>query len=710
MGEPERIVATEATAGMFDVLRVGPLVGRRFFESDEVPGAFPVVLLSNGLWQRRFGGRETAIGRVIELDGERHQIIGVMPPSFHYPTRETQIWVALTIDPHDTSLRLSGYHSIARLKVGIDVEKARANLDAAIPGLKSKFAGLTDELLENIGLATLVTPLRDKIVEDVRSTLWLIFGAVGFVLLIACANVANLFLVRAEGRQREVAMRRALGASPSRILEYLLAEGILLAILAAVVGIGLAFGALRVVAVYGDLNIPRLDEVRIDGVAFLFAGVTAVGAGLFFSFIPHLRVAAGAAATFLRDGSRGTTAGAARVRMRHSLAVAQMALALILLTASGLLVRSFIKLRYMEPGFDPRGVLTLQIALPEFRYPEQAHAAATQQRLLDAIRPLPGVSAVGVVDCLPLQGCTNANTMEVEDFPLGPNEVPPRMAMSTAGPGYFRAMGIPLVAGRTFERRDHEERTGAMVVSQAVAERFWPDGDAVGKRAYPAMRGEAPWYTIVGVVGSIRQDDLSAEPEEIMYLPMVNVDQRDFSETRNMVVVVRATTDPLALIDPVRQAIHKVDSELPVTHVQSMEDVLAGSLVSREFTMLLLTTAAVVALFLGAIGLYGTISYLVDQRTGEIGLRMALGAKAGDVLTMVLRRGVGLAVIGLAMGLLGALGLNQVLQALLFEVSPTDPYVYGGVSGVLLGVALLATYLPARRASRVDPIEALRSE
>jgi predicted permease len=329
---------------------------------------------------------------------------------------------------------------------------------------------------------------------------------------------------------------------------------------------------------------------------------------------------------------------------------------------------------------------------------------------LDEIQRLPGVSTVGVVDCLPLQGCTNANTMEVEQFPLEPNQIPPRMAMSTAGPGYFRAMGIPLVAGRTFERSDHEERTGAMVVSQAVADRFWPGGDPIGKRIYPGMRGDAPWYTIVGVVGSIRQNDLTEEPTEIMYLPMVNIDQRDYSETRNMAVVVRATTDPLALVEPVRRAILTVDSELPMANVQPLEDVVARSLVGREFTMLLLSVAAVVALFLGAIGLYGTISYLVDRRTGEIGLRMALGAKAGDVVTMVLRRGAGLAVVGLATGLLGALGLNQVLQALLFEVSPTDPYIYGGVSGVLLGVALLATYLPARRASRVDPIEALRSD
>ena len=710
LSDPERIVASDATAGLFEALQVGPMVGRSFLESDEAPGALPVVLLSHGFWQRRFGGSEAVIGQMIELDGVPHQIVGVTPPSFRYPSRDTQLWVALMIDPHDKELRLSGFHSIARLNLGVDPETARANLDATIPGLKERFPDLTDELLENVGLATLITPLRSKLVEDIRPTLWLIFGAVSFVLLIACANVANLFLVRAEGRQHEVALRRALGASPSKILEHLLAESMVLTSIATIIGLGLTYGALRVVAVYGDANIPRLDEVRIDGLLLLFSGAIACGAGLIFALITHLRIAATQRTTSLRDGSRGTTAGAPRVRMRHALAVAQMSLALVLLVGSGLVVRSFVKLRHIDPGFDPRGVLTLGIALPENRYRNQADAAATLQQLSDGLRPLPGVRAVGVVDCLPLQGCTNANTMEVEDFPLEPNEIPPRMAMSTAGPGYFRAMAIPLVAGRTFERRDHEKRTGAMVVSQAVAERFWPSGDPIGKRVYPGLRGDAPWYTVIGVVGNVRQDDLSEAPAEIMYLPMVNIDTRTYSETHNMVVVVRTDADPLMLVAPVRQAIMSVDSELPVANVQPMQDVLTRSLVGREFTMLLLSVAAVVALFLGAIGLYGTISYLVDQRTGEIGLRMALGARAGDVRYMVLRRGAGLAGMGLAIGLLGALGLTHVLRALLFEVSPTDPYIYGGVSCVLLSVALIATYLPAHRASRVDPIEALRSE
>ncbi len=404
------------------------------------------------------------------------------------------------------------------------------------------------------------------------------------------------------------------------------------------------------------------------------------------------------------------TAGARRLRTRDALVVIQMALALVLLVGSGLVVRSFLNLRSVDPGFNPRGVLTLRLALPATRYPTQMDAVAAQERILDGIGKLPRVEAVGIVDCLPLLGCTNANTMEAEDFPLRPNELPPKMAMSTAGPGYFRAMGIPLAKGRPFERRDHEESTGAMVVSQAVAARFWPNDDPIGKRIYPGLRGNAPWYTIVGVVGAVRQDELTEPPAEIMYLPMVNIDDRSYSETRNIAVVVRTSGDPVALAEPARRVIASVDPELPVANVQTMEEIVARSLAGREFTMLLLSVAAVTALFLGAIGLYGTVSFLVGQRAGEIGMRMALGATAADVLRMVLYQGGVLACMGLTIGLLSAWALTRVLRSHLFEVNPMDPVTYAAVSCLLLGVALIASYLPARRASRIDPMDALRSE
>jgi putative ABC transport system permease protein len=521
--------------------------------------------------------------------------------------------------------------------------------------------------------------------------------------------VANLFLVRAEGRQRDVAVRTVLGAGTFQILRYRLAESLILSSLAGALSLGLAYAAVQVVTAYGT-HIPRIDEVKINSAVLLLTAIIACCVGFAFSVLPHIRVSAHNWAASLKDGARGVTAGSRRLRTRDALVVIQMALALVLLVGSGLVVRSFLNLRRVDPGFNPRGVLTLRLALPAARYPTQIDAVAAQQRILDGISKLPGVEAVGIVDCLPLLGCTNANTMEAEDFPLKPNELPPKMAMNTAGPGYFRAMGIPLVKGRGFERRDHEERTGAMVISQAVATRFWPTEDPIGKRIFPGLRGNAPWYTIVGVVGSIRQDELSEPPAEIMYLPMVNIDDRNYSETRNIAVVVRTAADPVTMAEPARRVIASVDPELPVANVQTMEEIMARSLMGRELTMLLLSVAAVVALFLGAIGLYGTVSYLVGQRAGEIGMRMALGARAADVLRMILYQGGVLACLGLTIGLLSAWALTRVLQSLLFDVSPTDSLTYAAVSCLLLGVALIASYLPARRASRIDPMEALRSE
>ncbi len=708
-GEPERIVTTEAAAGLFGALRVEPLLGRRILESDERPEAAPVVLLSHALWKRRFGGDQSVIGKTVELDDVTHEIVGVMPPSFRYPSQDTQLWIALHFEPNNINFQLSGFYSLARLRPGVDTEAARANLDTIIPGMTREFPGLTREILDHISLGTRITPLRSAIAEDTRPTLWLVFGSVGFLLLIACANVANLFLVRAEGSQRDVAVRTVLGAGRFQILRYRLTESLILSSLAGALSLGLAHAALRVVAAYGT-NIPRLDEVRIDSTVLLFTTIIACVVGLFFSLLPHFRVSGTNWAASLRDGARGITVGSRRLRTRDALVVIQMALALVLLVGSGLVVRSFLNLRSVDPGFNPRCVLTLRLSLPATRYPTQMDAVAAQQRILDGIGGLPGVEAVGIADCLPLLGCTNANTMEAEDFPLKPNELPPKMAMSTAGPGYFRAMGIPLVKGRGFEPRDHEERTGAMVISQAVAARFWPTDDPIGKRIFPGLRGNAPWYTIVGVVGSIRQDDLSEPPAEIMYLPMVNIDDRNYSETRNIAVVIRTAADPLTLTESARRVIASVDPELPIANVQTMEEILARSLMGREFTMLLLSVAAVTALFLGAIGLYGTVSFLVGQRSGEIGMRMALGARAVDVLRMVLYKGGVLACMGLTIGLLSAWALTRVLRAVLFEVNPMDPFTYFAVSCLLLGVASIASYVPARRASRIDPMEALRSE
>ena len=582
-GAPDRVIAALATASMFSVLRATPRLGRTLLPADEAPGATPVAVLSHALWSTRFGGDRAALGASIRLDGVSHEIIGVMPRSFVFPTPDVALWVALDIDPNNLVFRLSGLPAIARPQPGVSFETAERDLNRTVADFPETFPGLRPEMLTNLGLGVRVTPLKDTMVRDVRQTLWILMGTVGFVLLIACANVAGLFLVRAEGRQKELAIRTALGAGRAQLTRYFLAESLTLAGIGGIAGLGLAVTGLQGVIAFGPSNIPRLHEVHPD--------------------------------------------------------------------------------------------LT-----------------------------------VGAVDCLPLMGCTDTNLMEVEDFPLAPDELPPRMAFSTVSPGYFETLQIPLLAGRLFERRDHEEQTNAMLVSQAVSERFWPGQNPVGKRAYPGLRGNAHWFTIVGIVANIRHDALNDEQDEIMYLPMASSDSRGYAEQRAMAFVVRTAGAPLAIVERVRRVIAEFDPDLPVAAVQSMDEVVARSTIRVEFTMLLLGIAAVVALCLGAVGIYGVVSYVVSRRAGEIGLRLALGARAADVRWMVLRQGGRVAVAGLLLGLAGAFGLTRLMTALLFEVSPTDPLTYAGVSVVLLGVTFLATDLPARRAARGDPAAALKAE
>ncbi len=708
-GAPERVVLAQTTSSFFRIFQVAPSVGRVFVREDELPDAARVAVLSYGLWSNRFGADPSAVGRSIQLDGVTYDIVGVMPRSFAYPATETQLWVAVEIDPNDTGARLSGFPAIARLAPGVSPAEAARDLNTAVSQLPETIPGFTPSRLANLQLSVLVTPLKEDIVGDIRQTLWILFGTVGFVLLIACANVASLFLVRAEGRQREVAVRTALGAGPGQLTRFFLSESTLLGALGGALGLVLATIGMRTVVTFGSVNIPRIHEVGMDVSVLAFTAAISLLAGVAFGAMPLVRPQLDVTAS-LKDSGRGSTRGRHRTRAQNALVVAQIALALVLLVGSGLMVRSFWHLRNVDPGFDPYDVLTLRVHLPDARYPTAMDAAATQQTLVDRINALPGVVAAAAIDCLPLLGCTDANMMEAEDYPLEPNELPPGMPFSTASPGYFRTLRIPIVSGREFERRDHEERMGAILISQAVAERFWPGQDPVGKRIYPGLRGSAPWYTIAGVVSSIRQDALTDSPAEMMYLPMVEPDLRGYTEQHTMALVIRVDGSPLALLDQVRRVIREVDANLPIANVQTMEEVVSNSTILVEFTMLLLGIAAVVALCLGAVGIYGVVSYVVGRRAGEIGLRMALGANATDVRWMVLRQGGRVAVAGLLLGLVGAFGLTRLMTALLFEVSPTDPLTYAGVSIVLLAVTLMATDLPARRAARGDPAAALKTE
>ncbi len=571
-------------------------------------------------------------------------------------------------------------------------------------------------MLETARMAAIVRPLRDDVVGDVGGLLWILLGSVGVILLIACANVANLFLVRAEGRQREVALRTALGATRGHVAGGFLAESTTLSVLAGVLGLGLAAAGVRLLVTLGPSEVPRLDEISIDGAVVGFTLAVALATSLLFGLIPALRQVPDPGLA-LKEGGRSATAGRRRHIVRNALVVGQIGLALVLLVGSGLLMRSFQQLRQVDPGFDAAGVLTLRLSLPEAEYPDAGATTAFYEQALERLRALPGVESAGAVTGLPLAGNTSNSAYAFEDFPLETDAVPPILATRYASPGYFETLGIPLVEGRTFEPVDHRKGRKSLLVSAALAQRFWPGGSALGKRLSPDMTDRGNWYTIVGVVGSVREAGLEAPPEETIYFPLSRPpgpDEEEAYAPRTWSLVLRAGVPPSTLAKVAGEAIWSLDANLPLANVGPLDELVTRARARTAFTMLMLSIAAGVALLLGAVGLYGVISYVVSERTQEIGVRMALGAGRGEVRRMVLRQALGVALAGIAVGLLGALGLtvavSRLLTAFLYDVSPTDPTTFVAVPLLLLAIALAASYLPAQRAASVDPIEALHYE
>jgi putative ABC transport system permease protein len=713
---PERVTAAGATASLFTVLRVGPARGRVFVEADERPGAEPVVILSDALWRRRFGGDPAVVGKSLRVNDVARQVVGVMPPSFRFPEADTELWLPVTIDEADLGIGNFNWYGIARLAPGATPETAQRELAAIVRRMPEEFPDddITPGMMEHARFTTLIHPQRDDVVGDIQRALWVLLGAVGMILLIACANVANLFLVRAEARQREVAVRTALGASRGSIARTFLGETTLLALAGGALGLLLAGAGLRALLALGPEGIPRLEEVGIDLPVLGFTLLVSLFAALVCGGFATLRYGKPELVPALKEGGRGGSTGRERHRAKNLLVVAQMALALVLLVCSGLMVRSFWRLRHVDPGLEPRGVLTARLALPETEYPDEAANARFTNALLERVRALPGVVEAGTVTLLPLTGGGSNSAHTFEDFPLPPDAVPPIIAVRFATPEYFRAMGIPLLAGRTFRPVDPARPTDEIVVSAALAERFWPGKSALGRRIMQGLpQEERVWSTIVGVVGSVRDEGLHEKPSEAIYYPLrriVPADEEGDWVPRNFTLVVKVEGEPMDAAAAVREAVWGLDRNLPVAQVRTMEEVVERSTARTSFTMLLLLVAAAMAVLLGAVGNYGVISYVVSQRTREIGVRMALGAARGDVAGLVLRQGLWMALGGVAIGLAGAFALTRLLRALLFEVSPTDPATFGAVSVVLVAVALLASYLPARRAASVEPLEAIRYE
>jgi predicted permease len=703
-----RVPGVRVSQGFFEIFLDGaPPLGRAIDDADQAPGAARVAMISDTLWRTRYGSDAQIVGRSVSVDGVPIEVVGVLPPEFDVPDRGTALWVAQQIDPTEVILGGFAHQGVGRLKPGVTPEQARAELQRLIPTMADRFNPVAfDLIVTGGGLAAIIMPLRENVVGDIERMLWILLGTVFFVLAVACANVANLFLVRAETQRREIAVRAALGAGRARIIRHHLAESLVLSLLGGACGVLLAFVGLRWVEAWGPATIPRLHEVGLHVPVLAFAAGISLLVGLTFGLIPMLRGRRSALAPAISAGARGATQTRERHRARNALVVAQVSLALVLLVGAGLMVRTFWHLRTLEPGFDARSSLVFRVGLPQGLYPERAGAMQFQQRIVERLSELPGAVAVGATVCLPLDGCDGRTPVYPEGLPFEPGETPPSVDVRGATAGFFRALGIPLVEGRTFEPAD-PFRQPVAVVSENLAQRLWPGESAVGKRIHPDVPDDPP-YTVVGVVGDAMAYGLTEEPPEFLWLSFLGP-YGYVAPPHALTFVVRTDVPPLSLADAVRAAVHELDPSVPLSNLRTMQQVLDQAAAPTEFAMLLLLGAGGIALFLGAIGVYGVLSYVVSLRTGEIGVRMALGAEAGHVSRMIMREGTAVVATGILIGLTGAFALSRLLAAVLFGISPLDPLTYGAVGLGLAAIGLLASYVPARRAARVDPIDALRA-
>jgi len=709
-GEAQRMRADAVTPSFFRVLGVEAALGRTFVDSEGAPGGELAVILSDGLWQSAFAADPDVIGKTLDINGRLRPIVGVMPPDFGFPGPDARLWVPMVVDPNRAPLANFGSGGIGRMAPDASVETVHAELEGLIGRLAELYPDSGGPaFLQEVGLRSKVMPLKENLVGDVTGTLWVLMGTVGLVLLIACANVANLQLVRADGRRRELALRIAMGAGRMQVLRWFLSESVVLAVAGGLVGVGIAAAAVRSSVSFIPTDIPRLAEVGVDLRVLAFSGAMAFGCAVFFGSFPVLRTRTDNPAVQLREGAGpGGTSGRERHRLRSGLVVTQVALALVLLVGSGLMLRSFQALRSRDPGYDVEGILTARITVPSAEIEGEMETAGFFRQLGRRLAAQPGVEAVGFIDSAPLSGGVSYYSIEVEDEPRGPNELPVFASNLQAEAGYFEAMGIDLLEGRTLQPGDGAEGTRAIVVSRSFAEHWWPEQSPVGRRlrlGYP----EEDWYSIVGVVADAHYRALQDEPEEAVYWPATVGPADDPVATRGMDVAIRTAGDPRALIAVLRSEVATMNSRIPVSNPRPMEEVFGAAMARTSFTVAMLGAASGVALLLGLVGIYGVIAYIVAQRTREIGVRMALGATAPAVRTMVVRQGLLLAAVGVGIGLLAATGLSRVMSSLLFGVSAVDPLTYGAVAAILVGVAGVASWIPARRAAGVDPATALRS-
>ena len=705
-GEPERVEGVAMTFRMLPLLGVRPMAGRDFTEKDNVNGEPEVVMLGYGYWQRRFGGDTKVIGRRIQVDGTAREVIGILPKDFWFMDQRSDVVTPMQFDR--AKVRLAGYNfqAVARLKPGVTVAAANADVARMIGVEMERFPpppGFSLQMMRDARLAPNVKPLREDLLGDTGNSLWVVMATIGIVLLIACANVANLLLVRAEGRAQELAVRAALGASRGRVVRELLLESLVLALAGGAVGILFAGAVLQLVVRMTPGRMPRLELVSVDGTSMLFTLVVSVIAGLAFGAIPVWKHSGVGVAAALRGGGRNASAGRERNLARNLLTVAQVALALVLLVGSGLMLRTFQSMRKVHPGFtEPETLQTLRVTIPRTKDQKEDELRRLEQRMVERIGSIPGVTAASLIVGLPMTNSGSQDPIMARDKTYAPDQIPPLRRFVTAAPGTFGTMGTKLAAGREFSWTDIQEKREVVVVSENFAREYWgAPGEAVGKQI--RTNRNDPWSEIVGVVGDVRHEGVVKPAAATIYWPL-----RSSNSVTLLVRSARAGTE--AFTGELRRAVWDVRAGVPVTEMRTMLEVYEKSMARTSFTLTLLGISGGMALLLAAIGIYAVISYTVSQRTREIGIRLALGAQQGALQLLFVRHGLLWGGLGAAVGLVAAAGLSRLMGSILFAVSPVDPLTYGAVAAGLLGATAVASYVPARRVARVDPVEALRAE
>jgi putative ABC transport system permease protein len=716
LGAPEQIDSLNVTEGILPALGVQPALGHWFTAKDDSPGSPATAILTYGYWMRKFGGDVSVIGRRIVVDSEAKEIIGVMPQSFRFLDSEPDLIIPFQSDRNKATLGNFSYQGIARLKPGVSFAQANQDIARMIPIVNTKFpppAGFSVKLFADLKMLPDVHALKHDVIGDLGKVLWVLMGSIGVVLLIACANVANLLLVRAEGRQQELAIRSSLGANWTEIARELLMESVFLGLAGGVLGLGLAYAGLKVLVRIAPASLPRLQDINIDPRVLLFTLAVSLLAGLLFGLIPVLKYGAPSMASVLRAGGRTLSQSKERHRVRNTLVVLQVALALVLLISSGLMIRTFLALQHVQPGFTNASQLqTVRIYVPDGQVKEPERVASMLQEMQQRISAVPGVQSVSFANWAPTDGYNSNDVLYAEDRTYREGEIPPIRRFHSVAPGFFATIGTRLIAGRDYSWTDVQEKRNVVVISENLARELWRDpSTALGRRVREGMKDD--WREIIGVVQSIYDNGADQKPPGIVFWPvmMKNIYDKPTVVERRAVYAIRSTrAGSESFLKEIRQAIWAVNANLPLTGIRTMEEVYRGSMARSSFTLVMLAIAGSMALLLGVVGIYGVISYSVSQRTREIGIRIALGAQPRTLRAMVVRHGVLLAAIGVAFGLAGAAALTRIMASFLFDVNALDPLTYCAVSAGLLAAAAAASYIPAHKASSVNPVDALRAE